>query len=126
MTDILIVDDNAAFRRMLRGILLSRLPALNIREAPEGDSALQAAEKKVPDLIFMDIRLPGENGFELTKRFKTRYPGVPVFIMTSFDSPEYREAAFQSGADNFLSKQVSTPEDIVQRVTTLFPLHPAA
>jgi CheY-like chemotaxis protein len=120
MPDILIVDDNDAFREMLRRILVSRFPAMQIREAQDGNRAIQKAEMKVPDLIFMDVRLPGKNGFELTKRLKTAYPDVPIIMMTSYDSPEYKEAAFESGANFFVSKNASTAEDILQRVGSIF------
>jgi CheY-like chemotaxis protein len=121
MPDILIVDDNDAFREMLKRILVSRFPSIQIREAGDGDRAIRTAEIKVPDLIFMDVRLPGQSGFELTRRFKAVYPGAIIVMMTSYDSPEYKEAAFRSGADFFVSKQTSTAEDILQRVTSIFP-----
>ena len=52
----------------------------------------------------MDIRLPGENGLQLTKRIKTGYPDTKVVILTSYDSLEYREAAIRCGANCFISK----------------------
>jgi DNA-binding NarL/FixJ family response regulator len=52
----------------------------------------------------MDIKLPGENGLKLTEKIKATHPNITIFILTSYDIPEYREAAFQSGADRFLAK----------------------
>jgi DNA-binding NarL/FixJ family response regulator len=52
----------------------------------------------------MDLRLPGENGLELTKKIKAQYPGIIIVILTNYDLPEYREAAYQCGADHFVSK----------------------
>jgi len=120
MPDVLIVDDNAPFREMLRQILLSRIPVTTIREAEEGESALHKVETKTPDLIFMDVRLPGENGFEWTRRLKAAYPDITILIMTSYDSSEYREAALESGADAFLSKKTATPDDIAEKASSLF------
>ena len=116
MADILIVDDNAAFRQTLKRILLARFPSLYIREAADGDSALKKTEKQTPDLIFMDLRLPGENGFQLTKRIKAAHPEIVIIMITSYDSSEYREAAFASGADFFISKKASTAQDILERI----------
>lgn len=120
MADILIVDDNAAFRKMLKHILLSKFPSTRIREAGDGNRAIKETEKQTPNLIFMDVRLPGENGFQLTRRIKAAYPKTVLIIITSYDSPEYREAAFESGADFFVSKKASTATDILERVESIF------
>ncbi|MGD9041684.1 MAG: response regulator transcription factor [Desulfobacteraceae bacterium] len=121
MADILIVDDNAAFRKMLRRILHSRFSSMGITEAVNGNRAIKETEKKAPDLIFMDVRLPGENGFQLTRRIKAAYPEIVVIIITSYDSQEYQNAAFESGADFFVSKKTTTPTDILDRVESIFP-----
>ena len=52
----------------------------------------------------MDIQLPGENGLSLTQKIKARYPHIIIVVITTYDIPEYREAAFQYGADRFLPK----------------------
>jgi DNA-binding NarL/FixJ family response regulator len=52
----------------------------------------------------MDIKLPGVNGLELTRKIKAAHPNITIFILTSYDIPEYREAAFQYGADRFVPK----------------------
>jgi DNA-binding NarL/FixJ family response regulator len=100
----LIVEDNANFRRILRDSLENLFPAMVIHEAAEGNEALERVDTFRPDMIFMDIRLPGENGLQLTQKIKTRYPDTKVVIMTSYDSPEYREAAVRCGANHFISK----------------------
>jgi CheY-like chemotaxis protein len=119
MADILIVDDNAAFRKMLKSILLSRFPSMHISEAQDGNRAVELTEKQVPDLIFMDVRLPGENGFQLTRRIKTAHPEIVILVITSYDSPEYQAAAFESGADFFVSKKASAANDVLERVQSI-------
>ena len=74
----LIVENNASFRGMLKENLLTRFPSMVIQEAEEGKAALQKVEALQPDLIFMDLQLPGENGLQLTKKIKTSYPGTKV------------------------------------------------
>ena len=115
----LIVDDSASFRELLYGILSSRFPSIVIEEAGNGAEALERIESLRPDLIFMDIRLPGDNGLELTKKIKAKYPRLIVVILTSYDLPEYREAALCSGADHFMAKGSATGEEIVQLVSSL-------
>jgi CheY-like chemotaxis protein len=104
MKRILLVEDNVHFRRFVKEVLHARLPAIDILEATNGEEALQKIEMLSPDTIFMDIRLPGDNGLELTQKIRAQHPGINVVIFTNYDLPEYREAAYQSGADHFLSK----------------------
>lgn len=109
MVTALLVEDNVAFRESLKETLHSRFPAIGVAEAGDGEEALQKIGACVPDLIFMDIKLPGENGLSLTKRIKTAHPDVVVVVLTSYDLPEYREAAFQYHANHFIAKtSVST------------------
>jgi len=104
MKRILIVEDNAYFLQFLKETLHSRIPSVEIIEAGNADEALQKIKALPPDAILMDLRLPGENGLEVTKKIKARYPDVIVVIVTNYDLPEYREAAYRSGANHFLSK----------------------
>lgn len=115
----LIVEDNAAFRRTLNEILCERFPEMCIAEAGSGNEALKIVDEVVPDLIFMDIRMPGESGLELTKKIKGDYPNTVIVILTSYDLPEYREAAQQCGASHFLCKGVSSGKEIVQLVGSI-------
>jgi DNA-binding NarL/FixJ family response regulator len=104
MRRILIVEDNAFFLQFLKESMHLRFPSIDILEAANGEEAMQKIKTLSPDAIFMDLRLPGENGLELTKKIKAQYPDIVVVILTNYDLPEYREAAYQSRADHFLSK----------------------
>lgn len=104
MKRILIVEDNVYFLQFLKETLHARLPSTDILEATNAEEALKKIETTSTDAIFTDLRLPGANGLELTQKIKARYPGVIVVILTNHDLPEYREAAYQFGADHFLSK----------------------
>ena len=104
MKRILIVEDNAFFLQFLKEALRARFPSMQISEATNGDEALEKIKTVLPDAIFMDLRLPGENGLEVTKKVKARYPNIIVVIVTNYDLPEYRRAAYESRADHFISK----------------------
>jgi two-component system invasion response regulator UvrY len=67
----------------------------------------------------MDVRLPGENGFQLTRRIKTAHPEIVILVITSYDSPEYQAAAFESGADFFVSKKASAANNVLERVQSI-------
>ncbi len=101
---MLIVEDNVFFREMLKGKLQALFPSSAIYEATEGSEALQKVNSLKPELVFMDIRLPGENGIQFTQKIKGRYPNTRIIILTSYDSLEYREASIQSGGSCYLSK----------------------
>ncbi|HOV85323.1 MAG TPA: response regulator transcription factor [Syntrophobacteraceae bacterium] len=119
MHSTLIVEDNPIFRSSLRDILLSHFPRMQVLEAENGSEALEKLRKDIPDVVFMDVRLPGQNGLELTRKIKAAYGDVAVIILTSYDLPEYREAAFQCGADHFCVKGSTTGEEIVGIVGSL-------
>ncbi len=100
----LIVEDNSSFRQTLRESLQKSFPGIAIEEAVNGAEALQRINALLPDLILMDIRLPGENGLALTTRIKAAYPDVTIFILTNYDTEECRRAASRCGADRFMTK----------------------
>ena len=117
---VLIVEDSTLFRELLKEMLRDRFPSIEIHEAVDGKGAFQKIETSRPDLIFMDIRLPGENGLELTKKIKARYPDIIVIILTGYDLPEYREFSAQY-ADYFFSKDSSTTENILTLIESILP-----
>ncbi len=120
MFKTLIVEDNITFRRSLKELLSNRFPSMAIEEAGDGEGALQKINASVPDLIFMDIKLPGENGLQITRKVKTKYPDIIIIILTHYDLPEHREAAFQCGADHFIPKSALI-EEIVELVQSIVP-----
>jgi DNA-binding NarL/FixJ family response regulator len=119
MITTLIVEDSTFFRQLLKETLLSRFPKMDITEAGSAEEALGKIQISSPDLIFMDIKLPGESGLELTKRIRDQHPDIPIVILTSYDLPEYREAAGQYKANHFLSKGSTTKEKILTLVKSI-------
>jgi DNA-binding NarL/FixJ family response regulator len=119
MFKTLIVEDNAAFRQSLSAMLNSRFPDMMLVEVDSGDEALKQMEKLHPDLVFMDVKLPNANGLDLTKIIKAEHAGTVVVVMTSSDLPEYRQAAFSSGASYFVSKGGTTEAQIFSVVESV-------
>ena len=115
----MLVEDNPSFRRILKDNLQDLFPSMEIVEAEDGVEALEKIGLHPPDLIFMDIRLPGENGLELTRRIKADHPDVIVIILTSYESPEYREAAIRFKADYFFSKDAIIGDEIYALVKSI-------
>jgi len=110
---VLIVEDHASFRKSLVDLLQSRFEHILVSEAEDGRVVLTKVETERPDLIFMDVGLPGINGISLTRKIKQRFPEIRIAVLTNYDSEEYRDAAFQSRADYFLSKSETGPGELV-------------
>jgi DNA-binding NarL/FixJ family response regulator len=121
MARALIVEDNEVFRNYLRRFLEARFPALEVGEVYRGDDALAGVKTFMPDLILMDIKLPGENGLSVTQKVKLDHPEIPVIVLTVTDDPFYRQAAYESGADSFLVKGKVTLAEIAFLVASMLP-----
>jgi DNA-binding NarL/FixJ family response regulator len=115
MLRILIVEDGAIFRELLRTTLQSRFPSAEIFDVTNGKEALEQMEALVPELVFIDIRLPDANGLELTALIKAKHPETKVVILTNYDLPEYREAASNYKADHFIPK-----DTFMEMINTIF------
>jgi DNA-binding NarL/FixJ family response regulator len=116
---VLIVEDSTFFRQLLKETLLFGFRKMDISEAGNAEEAIKKIETSPPDLAFIDIKLPGEDGLELTRKIKAQYPNIPIIILTSYDLPEYREAAAQAKADYFFSKGSMSKEDILTLVDSI-------
>jgi DNA-binding NarL/FixJ family response regulator len=125
------VEDNLSFREMFKGQLLSEFPLMEVIEAANGEEAFKWLASYPIDLVFMDIRLPGQNGLKLTKKIKAKYKDVTIAILTSYDLVEYREAAVRCGANCFISKdsmkwdEISTMVKCFQRAKDSIRLKPS-
>lgn len=116
MSSVLIIENNDFFRRSFKEILKMYIPSLLVNESADGSDALCKIDQTSPDVVFMDIRLPGKNGLELTREIKGHHPDVVVSIFTSYDLPEYRLVAEKYGADHFLLKDMMSGAEIAAMV----------
>jgi CheY-like chemotaxis protein len=117
MFSALLVEDNENFRQILSDVLLLRFSTIDVEVACDGEDALCKIGYLHPDIVLMDIRLPGENGLEVTRKIKQIYTDIVIVILTGHDLPEYRQRAFRNGADCFIPKTSDTcMEDVVARI----------
>jgi len=101
---VLVVDDNPLFLTAARN-LLSGLPEVGCAEyVNSGAGALTKAAEFGPDLVLMDIRMPGISGLKTIVILKFRVPAPRIYAVTLHDTAEYRTAALKSGADGLISK----------------------
>ena len=119
MLRVLLVEDNPIYRMVLKDQLSQRFPKCTIDEAKSGEESLIMIDTAPPHLVFVDIRLPGMNGLQLTQKIKKDFPHVRIAIVTGYDLPEYRQAASQYGADGFFVKESlnwNEIEDLVESI----------
>ncbi|MFI7503975.1 response regulator [Streptomyces sp. NPDC049687] len=120
MTRVLVVDDQFLIRAGLVG-LLNAAPGFEVAgEAADGEEAVRLAARTRPDVILMDIRMPGMNGIQATARIITDAPAPAprVLVLTTFDLDEYVYGALRAGASGFLLKD-SGPERLLAAVTAV-------
>ncbi len=116
---LLIVDDEKVERNALDFIVQrSGLPVGEIRQAQNGRDALAEADSAVPDIVFMDIKMPGMSGIEAARELKHRHPGTRIVFLTAFTSFDYAREALRIGADDFLVKPATRDqvEEVLSRV----------
>ena len=116
---ILILDDNVTFRQIVKEILGQNTSLGRVAAASSLRDAAARMEKEAWDLVIMDIRFPGENALSFIRRVKMAHPGTSVAVLTSEDLPEYRAAAYLSGADFFFSKESSRAGEIEKLVDAI-------
>lgn len=109
-TRILIVDDQRLMREGLRTLLELEPDFAVAGEAGDGAAALEAYEASTPDIVLMDIRMPGMDGVEATRRLRARHPGARVIILTTFDDEAYVFDGLRAGAQGYLLKDLSGNE----------------
>lgn len=110
MIKVLIVDDQELFRESLK-VVLSVSGSIRVSGAASNvTEALKIAARDRPDVVLMDIRMPGMDGMEGTRLFKERWPDVKVIVLTTFDDDEYVFGALKNGASGYLLKGSSISE----------------
>ena len=112
---VLICDDQALVRAGFRAILGSRPEIEIVGEAENGAEAVALAERRRPDVILMDIRMPLLDGVEATRRLVAEGSPARILVLTTFDLDEYAFAALRAGASGFLLKDV-TPAELVEAI----------
>ena len=110
MIKVLIADDQELIRESL-GIVLGANPDMEITGmTSDGKAVLSMIKKEKPDVILMDIRMPGMDGVECTRIVKEKYPDIYIIILTTFDDDEYVYGALKYGASGYLLKGISMKE----------------
>jgi DNA-binding NarL/FixJ family response regulator len=101
----LIVDDDARFRQRVRELLMREPDIEVVGEAADGWEAIRKARALKPDVVLMDVRMPGLNGMDATRQLVAEMPQTKVIVLTVFDLEEYRQMALAVGASGYVVKK---------------------
>jgi len=111
---VLLVEDNPHNRKIFSGMLAHA--GFRVVEAEDGEQALAKAASEKPDLILMDLSIPGVDGWEVTRRLKAgATKGIPIIALTAHAMRGDEERALQAGCDGYLAKPIS-PKKVVEEV----------
>lgn len=116
---ILLVDDHKIIRTSIRDWLGSIFPHCDFMETGYGEEAVELTQDHSPDVIIMDISLPGIDGIEATKRIKKFLPEVFIIMITIYDSNLYEVKSLEAGASAFISKRKMS-RDLINILTEYF------
>jgi DNA-binding NarL/FixJ family response regulator len=115
---VLIVEDDALMRAGLRGVLEHDEGIEVVGEADDGRDAVYRARLQRPDVVLMDIRMPGLDGIAATRDVLAAFPEVKVVILTTFEQDDYIFGALDAGASGFLLKRTK-PEELIAAIRTI-------
>ena len=115
----LIVEDNAYFREIFKMVFGNKFPSFIVEEAGNGEEALQIIKGRSPDLIFLDILLPGENGLQLAQKIKRDFPNIRIAMLTNYNLSAHRRMAAKFRVDRFFIKDSLNWEEIKEYVASI-------
>jgi two-component system response regulator MprA len=113
---VLVVDDDGPIRRMLERTLAAE--GYGVSSAGDGGAALAAIERATPDLVVLDVGLPGLDGLAVCRRLRRKGLGLPILLLTARDAVADRVAGLDAGADDYLVKPFAS-EELLARVRAL-------
>ena len=115
---VLLADDHVVVRAGTKQLLERHADITIVGEASNGQEAIELTSDLKPDVVVMDIRMPGVSGVEATKRIKEEHPDVAVLVLTAHDDDEYVFALLQAGANGYLLKTTEADE-LVKAIRTV-------
>ena len=116
---VLLVDDHAVVRQGLQSLLADDTDIALVGEAGDGQTALQLVESLDPDVVLLDVRMPGMDGLEVTRRLRSTHPDVRIIILTTYAEDEYLVEALRAGARGYLLKSILY-EDLVRAIKDVY------
>ena len=107
---VLITDDHAILREGLSSLIEKQPDIVVVGEAEDGNQCLEGVTSLKPDVVVLDIKIPGVSGIEVCRQLKTSHPELKVVILSMYEDYEYVNRALQAGADGYILKKVASSE----------------
>ena len=115
----IVVDDDSMIREMLR-LTLKGIGVIVIGEAGDADAAANVLSKESPDMVFLDIVMPGESGFSVLKKIRSDYPNTCVIMISGETGMNKVQKAISEGAKGYIAKPF-TPDKVIKAIKSAFP-----
>ena len=116
---VLVADDHTSLRQGIKALLDNQESIEVIGEAKDGREALAIIEETLPDVILMDIAMPGLNGLEATRRIKKKFPRMKVLVLTMYTNEEYIFQILNAGANGYLVKETAF-QDLISAIKAVY------
>jgi len=117
-TRVLLAEDHTIVRKGLRSLLDKETGIKVVEEAEDGREAILKAEELYPDVVVMDIAMPGLNGLEATRQIKKRFPDIKIIILTMHANEEYILQSLKAGASGYLIKKAA-PAELISAINAV-------
>jgi len=122
---VLLVDDNENFLETLARYVKTFPSVEIVGKAGSGEDAVELTSKLKPDLVLMDIKMPGLSGFETTRLLKSSENPPRILLLSFNNDPHYKSESIKAGADGYLTKS-EINSGLLRKITSIFPLNPGA
>ncbi len=116
---VLVADDHTILRQGIKALLDNQEGIEVIGEAKDGREALAIIEETLPDVVLMDIAMPGLNGLEATRRIKKKFPRMKVLVLTMYTNEEYIFQILNAGANGYLVKETAF-QDLISAIKAVY------
>jgi DNA-binding NarL/FixJ family response regulator len=115
---IVIADDHPVVRRGLRAIVEDALLPADVHEAGNAAELLTLVRKREPDVVLLDIAMPGRSGLEALKELRREHPKIPMLVLSIHSADEFAVRSIKAGASGYLTKD-SAPEELIDAIRTV-------
>jgi DNA-binding NarL/FixJ family response regulator len=115
---IAIADDHPVVRRGLKAIIEDALPRVDVDEAGSAAELLSLVRKREPDVVLLDISMPGRSGLEALKELRHEHPKIPMLVLSVHSEDQFAVRSIRAGASGYLTKD-SAPEELVDAIRTV-------
>lgn len=110
MVKVLLADDHGIVRKGIKALIESGSDMCVVAEASTGAEAISMVNEHVPEVVILDLSMPGRNGLEVLKDIKKSHPGIPVIVLSMHPEDQYAVRAFRAGAAGYMTKESATEE----------------